>query len=174
MTTLEDKPKVEPGEMLIQGCLRKKGPWKRSGDPLRCGETAGRREDLPVPQTHYKPVVAWNVTHRCNPSCAYCYPASNEHAATDEVTTREAREVLEDLAAFGAPVIPFSGGEPLLREDIFQLMKYTYSCDFLGAEPCCVFRPDPRGQRGGICLPFSLPKGMVTSKHLKDQGGSHE
>ena len=60
------------------------------GDPLRCGETAGRRKDLPVPQAHYKPVVVWSATRRCNLFCAHCYTASNEHAATDELTTREA------------------------------------------------------------------------------------
>ena len=115
------------------------------GHLLRYGETAGRREGLPGFQAHNKPVVIWNVTCRCNLFCAHRYTASNEHAATDEVTTREAREVLEDLAAFGAPVILSSGGQPLLREDIFQLMKYAYSSGFLGAEPCCVFQPDPRG-----------------------------
>ena len=116
------------------------------GDLLYYAETAGRMGALPGSQAHTEPVVVWNVTRNCNLFYARRYTASNEHPATDEITTREAQEVLEDLAAFGAPVILFSGGEPLLREGIFQMMKYTYSGDFQGAEPRCVFQPDPRGQ----------------------------
>ncbi len=116
------------------------------GDLLRYGETAARGEGLPGSQVHNKPVVVWNVTCRRKLFCAHSCTDSNERAATDGLTIREARGVLEDLAAFGAPLIFFSGGEPLLWEDIFLLMKYAYSGDFLGAEPCCVFQPDPGGQ----------------------------
>ncbi|HUT58828.1 MAG TPA: radical SAM protein [Phycisphaerae bacterium] len=89
------------------------------GDSLRYGK--GDLKTRPRPgQT--RPVVVWNVTRRCNLLCAHCYSASSADRAPDELTTDEARAMLEDLAAFGCPVVLFSGGEPLLREDILELI----------------------------------------------------
>jgi len=98
-----------------------------------------------------RPLVVWNVTRRCNLACAHCYidasrdapaslrscaaqdtgdaPASlRSRAARDrgaaaegELTTEEARAMVDDLATVGAPVLLFSGGEPLLRRDIFDV-----------------------------------------------------
>lgn len=62
------------------------------GELLRYGEAAARREGLPGFQAHNKPVVVWNVTRRCNLFWTHRYTDSNEHAATDELTTREAGE----------------------------------------------------------------------------------
>jgi len=74
---------------------------------------------------HRKPVVVFNCTRRCNLACAHCYSASSDQAADDELTTAEASAMLEDLAAFGVPVVLFSGGEPLLRPDVFDLVALT-------------------------------------------------
>jgi len=72
-----------------------------------------------------RPVVVFNCTRRCNLTCAHCYSGSSDQVASDELTTAEASAVLEDLAAFGVPVVLFSGGEPLLRADIFDLIGLT-------------------------------------------------
>jgi radical SAM protein with 4Fe4S-binding SPASM domain len=69
-----------------------------------------------------KPVVVWNCTVRCNLACRHCYTASSDAAAPDELTTAAAQALLEDLAAFGVPVVLFSGGEPLLRGDLMELI----------------------------------------------------
>ena len=68
-----------------------------------------------------KPVVVWNCTRRCNLRCAHCYSGSADRRYAGEMTTDQGRAMLDDLAAFGCPVILFSGGEPLLREDLFDL-----------------------------------------------------
>jgi len=68
-----------------------------------------------------KPVVVWNCTRRCNLHCAHCYAAAEDREYPDELTHAEARALIDDLAAFGVPVLLFSGGEPLLREDVLEL-----------------------------------------------------
>ncbi len=69
-----------------------------------------------------KPVVVWNLTRRCNLGCAHCYSQSADCAYGGEMTTAQGLALLEDLAEFGVPVILFSGGEPLLRPDLLELV----------------------------------------------------
>jgi len=96
------------------------------GDALRFGRQSGR---LPPHLLHYsadkKPVVVWNLTRTCNLHCAHCYTDSYSKGYEGELTTEEALRVIDDLAQFGVPVILFSGGEPLLRRDLFQLIRYA-------------------------------------------------
>jgi len=72
-----------------------------------------------------KPVVVWNMTRRCNLKCVHCYSASADIDYPDELTTEEGKKLIDDLADFGAPVILFSGGEPLTRPDLLELAKYA-------------------------------------------------
>jgi len=72
-----------------------------------------------------RPVVVWNCTRRCNLRCVHCYSASADRAYAGELTTDEARRLIDDLAGFGAPVLLFSGGEPLLRPDVHELIAYA-------------------------------------------------
>ncbi len=72
-----------------------------------------------------KPVVVWNVTRRCNLRCVHCYAHAQEEAGADELTTEQGRALLDDLAAFGVPVVLFSGGEPLARRDLPELAAYA-------------------------------------------------
>jgi AdoMet-dependent heme synthase len=71
--------------------------------------------------------VHWEVTYRCNERCTHCYldvlpPGSK---LPGELTTEEAKEVVDDLAALGALTISFSGGEVFLRRDIFDIAGYA-------------------------------------------------
>ncbi len=95
-------------------------------DALRYGR---RTASGPAHLLHYsadkKPVVVWNVSRRCNLFCMHCYSDSHDRAYPDELTTEEGRRLLDDLAAFGIPTVIFSGGEPLLRPDIFELARYA-------------------------------------------------
>ncbi len=97
-----------------------------ASDPLRYGR---RSKDLPSHllqfSTDKKPVVVWNVGRRCNLRCAHCYSRSADVAYTGELSHEEGERLLEDLAAFGAPVVLFSGGEPLLRPDLFDLIAFA-------------------------------------------------
>ena len=91
-------------------------------DVLRYGARSGR---LPSHLLQFsadkKPVVVWNCTRRCNLRCVHCYSHSADRQYPGEMTTEQGVALLEDLAAFGAPVVLFSGGEPLLRPDLFDL-----------------------------------------------------
>jgi len=68
-----------------------------------------------------RPLVVWNVTRRCNLRCKHCYIDAQEQDYAKELSTEEARVFINDLAAMKVPVLLFSGGEPLLRRDIFEL-----------------------------------------------------
>ena len=72
-----------------------------------------------------KPVVVWNVGQRCNLKCVHCYSQSKDIEYPGELNTKEAKAMLDGLAEFGAPVILFSGGEPLMREDLMELITYA-------------------------------------------------
>ncbi|MHC4598880.1 MAG: radical SAM protein, partial [Planctomycetota bacterium] len=69
-----------------------------------------------------KPVVVWNCTRRCNLKCVHCYAQAKDCAEAGELTTAEGEALIDDLASFGSPVLLFSGGEPLLRKDLFHLL----------------------------------------------------
>ena len=72
-----------------------------------------------------KPVVVWNATRRCNLKCVHCYAHARDEAFPDELSTEEGKKVLDDLSRFGAPVVLFSGGEPLMRPDLTELAAYA-------------------------------------------------
>lgn len=72
---------------------------------------------------HQKPVVVWNITRRCNLRCIHCYSDSGDRKYSGELTTQEAKQFIKDIAEFKVPVLIFSGGEALLRDDIFDLIE---------------------------------------------------
>lgn len=72
-----------------------------------------------------RPIVVWNTTRTCNLSCIHCYSDSCNKRYQNELTTSEAKKMLGGLARFKVPVLLFSGGEPLLRRDIFQLNSFA-------------------------------------------------
>lgn len=72
-------------------------------------------------------LLAWETTRRCNLACAHCRAAAGKGPYPGELTTAEGRALLEDLATLGQVVVILTGGEPLLREDIFDLAAYGTS-----------------------------------------------
>jgi radical SAM protein with 4Fe4S-binding SPASM domain len=93
------------------------GSRERS-DALRYGEGAARPTDRTP-----RPIVVWNCTRACNLRCVHCYTASTGPAGKKELSTDAGLAMLEDLARFGVPVVLFSGGEPLMRQDLFTLIR---------------------------------------------------
>ncbi|XKH60460.1 heme d1 biosynthesis radical SAM protein NirJ [Halomonas sediminis] len=69
------------------------------------------------------PVVIWNLIRRCNLTCKHCYTVSADIDFKGELTTAEAHTVLDDLQGFRVPALILSGGEPLMRPDIFELSR---------------------------------------------------
>lgn len=93
------------------------------GDSLRYTDNAhkarnGVREGM-------GPVVVWNSTRTCNLKCRHCYMSSDAKKYQNELTTAEAKQFIDDLADFNVPVLLFSGGEPLIRPDFFELADYA-------------------------------------------------
>ncbi|MEJ2096159.1 MAG: 12,18-didecarboxysiroheme deacetylase [Deltaproteobacteria bacterium] len=72
-----------------------------------------------------RPVVVWNVTRRCNLKCVHCYAHAQDRNFSNELSTAQGKDLIDDLARFGAPVLLFSGGEPLVRKDLPQLAEYA-------------------------------------------------
>ena len=70
-----------------------------------------------------KPVVVWNMGRRCNLKCVHCYSHSKDIEYSGELSTEEAETFIKDLGEFKAPVLLFSGGEPLMRPDLLHLAK---------------------------------------------------
>ncbi len=97
-----------------------------ASDPLRYGRMS---KDLPSHLLQFskdkKPVVVWNVTQRCNLKCVHCYSRSEDKKYSNELSTDEGIQLLDDLAGFGSPVVLFSGGEPLIRPDILKLIQHA-------------------------------------------------
>lgn len=73
---------------------------------------------------HTLRMVAWEVTRSCNLACVHCRASSLIGPYDGELTTEEGKGLLDEIAAFAKPVIILTGGEPLLRKDIFDLAAY--------------------------------------------------
>ncbi|MFY9398603.1 MAG: radical SAM protein, partial [Desulfomonilia bacterium] len=95
-----------------------------ASDPLRYGRAS---KALPSHLLQFsadkKPVVVWNVTAVCNLKCVHCY--ASERTQSPELSTAEGRELIANLKDYGTPVVLFSGGEPLMRKDLPELIRQT-------------------------------------------------
>lgn len=76
------------------------------------------------------PVLIWNLIRRCNLTCQHCYSISADKDFAGELSTAEVYAVLDDLHAFGVRVLILSGGEPLLRPDIFEIGQRAKAMGF--------------------------------------------
>jgi 12,18-didecarboxysiroheme deacetylase len=98
----------------------------RPGDALRYGrDTRSLPHHLLQFAQDKRPIVVWNSTRRCNLRCIHCYADAGNVPDPDELTTEEARALIDDLAEFGAPVLLFSGGEPMMRPGLYELGAYA-------------------------------------------------
>ncbi|MCD6178005.1 radical SAM protein [bacterium] len=75
-------------------------------------------------------LIVWNFTKQCNLRCRHCYENAGPKAAPDELTTKEAKRIIDEFRKLGVVAIAFSGGEPLMRKDFFEIAKYAWSRDF--------------------------------------------
>ncbi len=76
------------------------------------------------------PVVIWNLIRRCNLTCKHCYSISADKDFPGELSTPEVFSVMDDLKAFHVPVLILSGGEPLLRPDIYDIAQRAKAMGF--------------------------------------------
>jgi radical SAM protein with 4Fe4S-binding SPASM domain len=72
-----------------------------------------------------RPVVVWAVTRACNLLCVHCYASADASPAPDELTLDEGKTLLDDLRRFDVPAVLFSGGEPMVRPDLLELIAHA-------------------------------------------------
>ena len=76
------------------------------------------------------PVLIWNLIRRCNLTCKHCYSISADKDFPGELSTEEVFGVMDDLKRFRVPVLILSGGEPLLRPDIYDVARRAKAMGF--------------------------------------------
>ena len=72
-------------------------------------------------------VMSWNVTRECNMKCSHCYINATEKGLKNELTTQEGKMLMDQIRQVSSPLLILSGGEPLLRPDIYALISYGSS-----------------------------------------------
>jgi len=72
--------------------------------------------------------IAWNITRRCNLNCIHCYLASGK-SSFEELSSETAKNLIKSAYEIGAKSFLFTGGEPLLRSDLFDLIKFAANFD---------------------------------------------
>jgi heme d1 biosynthesis radical SAM protein NirJ len=76
------------------------------------------------------PVVIWNLIRRCNLTCKHCYATSADKDFPGELSTEQVFDVMQNLHDFGVRVLILSGGEPLMRPDIFEISQRAKDMGF--------------------------------------------
>lgn len=69
-------------------------------------------------------IVSWNTTNKCNMFCSHCYRDAGVEAE-HELSTSEGKELIEEIAKAGFKILIFSGGEPMMRPDIYELVEHA-------------------------------------------------
>jgi len=100
---------------------------------------------------HTLRMVAWEVTRCCNLACIHCRASAKYGPYSNELTTDEGLRLLDEIAAFSKPIIILTGGEPLLREDIFEIAAYG----------------DKKGLRMVLATNGTLVTGEIAGKMIK-------
>lgn len=80
------------------------------------------RRNGPVPR-----LVAWETTRACNMACVHCRAEAQYHPDPNQLTHEEGIRLLDEIASFSSPIVILTGGEPLLRPDIFEVAAYGTS-----------------------------------------------
>ncbi|MBF0566104.1 MAG: radical SAM protein [Nitrospirae bacterium] len=83
------------------------------------------------PITEYVPyIVSWNLTGRCNLSCPHCYMDATKQS-TDELSTEEIFRVMDELGRIGKMMLVLTGGEPMMREDVYDIVQHASQLGFI-------------------------------------------
>jgi MoaA/NifB/PqqE/SkfB family radical SAM enzyme len=125
-----------------------------SGDALREEENPRMKRENPLefPAPPLR-MVAWEITRSCNLNCVHCRAAAERGPYPGEFNKEEALRVIDEIISFSTPVVILTGGEPLLREDIYDIASYGTS----------------RGLRMVIA-----PNGTLAFESLRHPAGFHQ
>ena len=69
-------------------------------------------------------VISWNLTRKCNLKCPHCYINATTQELVNELTTEESKNLIDQICEVSRPLLILSGGEPLLRKDVYELVRY--------------------------------------------------
>lgn len=95
----------------------------------------------PVEFSHAPLLVIWETTRACALACRHCRASAIDERHPGELTTDEGRELLRDIAEMGTPIVVFTGGDPLQREDLDTLIAHGKECGLrVGAIPAATPR----------------------------------
>jgi len=106
-----------------------------TGDGLRYGTKGHADSHGNVPHIvqhsagERRPIVVWSTTRTCNLKCVHCYTDSQNMKYDGELSADEGKKLINSLAAFKIPSLLFSGGEPLMRKDLFTLIEHSAKKD---------------------------------------------
>ena len=90
--------------------------------------TEGNGSTHAAAKKQYTPrLIFWEVTKGCNLRCIHCRATATELMSPADLPTEKALNIISQIADFGSPILVLSGGEPLYRQDIFQLAEYATS-----------------------------------------------
>jgi heme b synthase len=101
-----------------------KHPHSAGGPHGQAGHSAGAHPGFGLR------LVAWEVTRTCNLACIHCRAAARDEPYENELSTAEAFQLMDNIATFASPIIILTGGEPLLRPDIFEIASYGNKLGF--------------------------------------------
>ncbi len=102
----------------------------REGDRRCEGAPGAGAPPAPGPSPATGPVVIWNLIRRCNLTCRHCYATSADRDFPGELDTAEVKAVMADLHAYGVRALILSGGEPLMRPDLFEITRHARELGF--------------------------------------------
>jgi len=106
---LAEVEKSAVGNRQLAGKKQQNASLSTSRSPLRAGQLR---------------MIAWEITGVCNLKCAHCRASAVNERDPNELSTEECFSLIDNIASFSNPVIILTGGEPLMREDVFDIAKY--------------------------------------------------
>ncbi|MCX9014231.1 MAG: radical SAM protein, partial [Candidatus Methanoperedens sp.] len=69
-------------------------------------------------------LIAWELTNACNLACIHCRASAIKEPGPDELSTEEAKHFIDELVEY-KPILILTGGEPLLRPDVYDIAEYA-------------------------------------------------
>jgi MoaA/NifB/PqqE/SkfB family radical SAM enzyme len=69
--------------------------------------------------------IAWEITRACAYACVHCRADAQHHRDPQELSTEEAKALVDRIKAFGSPILVFTGGDPMMRPDLFEIIRYA-------------------------------------------------